>query len=1355
MTKSQIDYYEALSEENKYILSIAALKAFSITLYDISYLAQPKFILTQKKIKIILEEAVRYKLFAQVEYMRNDWEVSVEFMMYIYPKLTSFKVEWIKIYSSYNYYSNSHLKYFRNCLYTLLHNQKEYYKEESGFISISQNIAVDYYSKFIEKKEYESFIHIISIDFLSEIISKKIEYYLLGLLPITELKEKIDNIITLVSPIDGLSIPTVDQYISLFKGDIERAIELNDDVMSFFNYEAIEKLMHNDPETALICFEKDMKIQHGLYKGIQIPVLSHFAIYYLSALLCVKTEISSPVIQKIAKSFERKNTTTYEEAFKPVVYYALNDKPKLASYIILINNTIKSGSHNLLNLTCILVLYLTDSKPTASIYQQIKQTIENAYNSGYITLAYEAAYALKMWTNSSESIQLYTKIAQSLTIQYQPVISRIERQEEWEKSLNLLLGLGLAKNSTKQKDNTESSSRIVYYFNFKNRHIQPVLQSRQVKGWSKGRNIAMKSFFEGKTKEMSDQDLRISKTIKHYNDYYADAYEFTENALKEIIGHPYVFLDGTDDVPVEIIAAQPVIQVIKTAKGYSLTTDIVDISEKLLLVKETNTRFKVYDLNAHQIQILQIILQQKIVVPEAGKEKLIQLLGGFSAHMTVHSDLLASVNDRVNIKEVEADTRIRVQLLPLGDGLKAELFSKPFGSHPPYCKPGKGGKVLIANDNGIQLQVKRNLKQESEYAELLLGEIETLESLNISDDLIAFDDPLDSLLLLDILTKYQDKCVVEWPEGERFRIKGTVGFNNLNLRLKSNANWFDLQGELKVDEKTVITLQQLLALTEKGHDKFIELSPGEFLALSNELKKQLEELRTFTTKGKSGVQLNKFASVALEDFFDNVENLKTDKSWKEFRARVDNVKENEYEIPTTLQADLRPYQEDGFRWMARLAEWEGGACLADDMGLGKTIQTLAILLHRSKVGPALVICPVSVIGNWINETERFTPTLNVKTFGNSNRNQTLESLEAGDLLITSYGLLQSEEKLFSEKTFATVVLDEAHTIKNYATKTSKASMQLKASFRIALTGTPLQNHLGEIWNLFNFVNPGLLGNMKHFTDTFIKPDTEYARKHLKKLITPFILRRTKSAVLDELPPKTEIVKKVQLSDEEMAFYEALRRKAIQNIEDDKSTGTNHFQVLAEITKLRQASCNALLVDPTINIGSSKQTAFLEIVDELILNKHRALVFSQFVSHLAIMRKALDAKGINYQYLDGSTSQPEREKNVKRFQSGEGDLFLISLKAGGLGLNLTAADYVIHLDPWWNPAIEDQASDRAHRIGQIRPVTIYRLVAENTIEEKIIQLHSTKRNLAESLLEGSDQSARMSVNELVSLIKDRD
>jgi SNF2 family DNA or RNA helicase len=250
------------------------------------------------------------------------------------------------------------------------------------------------------------------------------------------------------------------------------------------------------------------------------------------------------------------------------------------------------------------------------------------------------------------------------------------------------------------------------------------------------------------------------------------------------------------------------------------------------------------------------------------------------------------------------------------------------------------------------------------------------------------------------------------------------------------------------------------------------------------------------------------------------------------------------------------------------------------------------------------------------------------------------------------------------------------------------------------------------------------------------------------------LRRTKNKVLDELPPKTEITYSVTLSDKEMAFYETLRREAINLIENNDGTnGMQHLQALAELTKLRLACCNTALVNNKIQLPSSKLEAFFEIVDELRANKHRALVFSQFVGHLSIVRKELDRQGIPYQFLDGSTSIPNRELAVRAFQSGKGELFLISLKAGGLGLNLTAADYVLHLDPWWNPAIEDQASDRAHRIGQLRPVTIYRLVAKNTIEEKIVRLHATKRDLADSLLDGTDQSARLSTIDLLNLLKE--
>ncbi len=426
------------------------------------------------------------------------------------------------------------------------------------------------------------------------------------------------------------------------------------------------------------------------------------------------------------------------------------------------------------------------------------------------------------------------------------------------------------------------------------------------------------------------------------------------------------------------------------------------------------------------------------------------------------------------------------------------------------------------------------------------------------------------------------------------------------------------------------------------------------------------------------------------------------------------------------------------------------------MGLGKTLQSLAIILKNSAQGPALVVAPTSVSTNWQTEVHRFTPTLNLKTLPTKNRAKTIQNLGSFDLLITTYTLLQQESKLLSKVEWQTVILDEAQAIKNAATKRSQAAMALKSRFKLITTGTPIENHLGELWNLFNFINPGLLGSISSFNERFAVPIERFqdreAKLKLKKLIRPFILRRIKSQVLDELPPRTDVTLQVEMSEEEATFYEALRQNALEILESNKDKKGRHLQILTEIMKLRQACCNPQLIDANARIKSSKLRVFASVIEELIGGRHKALVFSQFIGHLSIIREYLDEKGISYQYLDGSTSAKERKQRVEDFQAGQGDLFLISLKAGGLGLNLTAADYVIHMDPWWNPAIEDQASDRAHRIGQTRPVTIYRLVCKNSIEEKIVQLHQEKRDLAGSLLEGSDLSAKMSSDDLIDLIR---
>ena len=386
-------------------------------------------------------------------------------------------------------------------------------------------------------------------------------------------------------------------------------------------------------------------------------------------------------------------------------------------------------------------------------------------------------------------------------------------------------------------------------------------------------------------------------------------------------------------------------------------------------------------------------------------------------------------------------------------------------------------------------------------------------------------------------------------------------------------------------------------------------------------------------------------------------------------------------------------------------------------------------------------------------------------FGPGDRAALVGALGPGDVLVASYGLLHTEAKCLSGREWQVVVFDEAQALKNADTRRARASRQIPAAFRVALTGTPIENRLEDLWSLFNLINPGLLGTRQSFQKRFAAasaPSTEEnavsegqsaARQALRALVRPFILRRTKSEVLTELPPRTEQVIEVDLPDDERAFYEALRRNALASLEAAKQEdagGSQKFSILTELMKLRRACCAPALIDPGTSLTGAKLSAFMELVEELVRGGHKALVFSQFVGCLSEARRLLDAAGYGYQYLDGSTPDRERQAAVAAFQSGKGDLFLISLKAGGQGLNLTAADYVIHLDPWWNPAVEDQASDRAYRLGQQRPVTVYRLVARGTVEESILKLHRSKRALAADVLEGTD--VPLSEAELMDLIR---
>jgi SNF2 family DNA or RNA helicase len=1015
-----------------------------------------------------------------------------------------------------------------------------------------------------------------------------------------------------------------------------------------------------------------------------------------------------------------------------------------------------------------LCLYWVDVEQAKSrLPKALEWLYGQAKTVGYHWLAMEAAELLGRFKPRSQFGQEAEAFRQVQGVR--SLVDLVQSKEAWELSLTALTNL-YQEPETKPK--TAAGKRLAWFLTLTSKAwtLQPREQSITAKGeWGKGRPVALKRLKNdaGELDYLLPQDLEVITHLKanySYDYYYGHSdYVFSDRAIAALAGHPYVFWEDTPTVRVEVVKGEPEL-LVKRVKGDRLTLQLMPQpkdKKDIIVTKETPTRIKVIEITEEHRRIAAVLGDKnKLEVPEAAKERVLAAINAVARVVTVQSDIGGGV---ANAEEVPSNPKPHVHLLPAGSGLKVAVLARPFNDNGPYYRPGVGGETVIAEFDGKRFQTTRNLKAEKQLAKAAIAACPTLVSNPEQEGEWIIEEPEICLELLLELQELGNAVILEYPQGEKFKVSRQLGLQNFSLKIQRQNDWFATSGELRLDDQQVMDMQQLMHLLNQTNSRFIPLGNGEFLALTQEFRKRLDELRKFSEKSGKALRMHPLAAVALEDWVDEVGNLKADKYWKAHIEKLKEIQNFEPILPSTLQAELRDYQLEGFRWLARLAHWGVGACLADDMGLGKTLQALAVILTRAPDGPTLVVAPTSVGMNWISEAQRFAPTLNVIQFGTgtiANRQKVLDAVKPFDLVICSYGLLQQEEvgEMLAKVQWQTIVLDEAQSIKNFATKRSQAAMNLQSGFKILTTGTPIENHLGELWNLFRFINPGLLGSLESFNQRFATPIERYqdnqARLLLKKLIQPFILRRTKSQVLQELPSRTEILLQVELSKEEMAFYEALRREAIAKLtESDFNAGAKHLQVLAEIMKLRRACCNTQLVKPEMILPSSKLQLFGEVLSELLENRHKALVFSQFVDHLHLIRAYLDQQKISYQYLDGSTPAKERKKRVDAFQAGEGDVFLISLKAGGTGLNLTAADYVIHMDPWWNPAVEDQASDRAHRIGQQRPVTIYRLVSKNTIEEKIVDLHQHKRDLADSLLEGSDISGKISTDELLRLINE--
>ena len=589
----------------------------------------------------------------------------------------------------------------------------------------------------------------------------------------------------------------------------------------------------------------------------------------------------------------------------------------------------------------------------------------------------------------------------------------------------------------------------------------------------------------------------------------------------------------------------------------------------------------------------------------------------------------------------------------------------------------------------------------------------------------------------------------------------------------TGIDWFELRGGVHFETPSglqVVDLPQILEAARQGKP-MVRLDDGSEGLLPEQWFSRHGLLAAIGSVEDDHVRFKNSQAAILDALLEHRELVQIDDRFAEVRQRlrefdsIESVREAD-----TFVGTLRPYQRHGLGWLKFLRWFGAGGILADDMGLGKTVQVLAMLeahydrrCDHSDVSltddaatlpqedlsarpgahkPTLIVVPRSLIFNWIDEARRFAPKLRVQAYSGSDRHSLRDTFTEHDVIVTSYGLMRRDIEELRQFAFFYVVLDEAQTIKNHAALSAKAARLLRGEHRLALTGTPVENHLGDIWSIFEFLNPGMLGAAGRFGElirgSIQDPRSQGAATQAAQALQLFILRRSKRQVLKDLPEKTEQTIVCRMEPAQRALYDHLLRHyrgTLMNQIKGPQVGPSAMMVLEALLRLRQATCHPGLIDSQhANEPSAKVDVLIDQLTELVAEGHKALVFSQFTSFLALVRPHLDAAGITYEYLDGKTQ--DRKTPVERFSNDpDCPVFLVSLKAGGLGLNLTAADYVFILDPWWNPAVEAQAIDRAHRIGQTRHVFAYRLICDDTVEQRIIELQQKKKKLADAIVGG--------------------
>ena len=699
--------------------------------------------------------------------------------------------------------------------------------------------------------------------------------------------------------------------------------------------------------------------------------------------------------------------------------------------------------------------------------------------------------------------------------------------------------------------------------------------------------------------------------------------------------------------------------------------------------------------------------------------------------------------DKSLVREIKSgEPEVKLQLQEKGD----YLVFQPIYTYKGFeTRPSDKENIIIPDGDKI-LIIERNLEAE----EAFLKKLESLHSMFVRPG-----DNKNNLVLrgADVLRNNWFFLFVDAMKEMKVPVFGfealrNFRFNtarpNTHIHVSSGLDWFDAKVEIEFGEQRVGIDEIKTALVNK--QSFVQLSDGTLGILPDEWLKRYSLLFKVGDGRSDQLRLSKYHMSVIDELYENRDEKELSFELDEKYERLKEFKSiPETAAPAHLQTILRPYQTSGFQWLNYLNDVGWGGILADDMGLGKTIQALSMLHHYKEVNGsllAIVVCPTTLIYNWRNEVEKFAPSLNWHIHHGSIRTRDVDELKKHNIIITTYGTLRSDIQVLLKLNFDYVVLDESQAIKNPASKVTRAASLLNSKNRLCMSGTPLQNNTFDIFAQMNFLNPGLLGNMEFFRNEFATPIDKFGeqeqKEHLRKLLFPFILRRTKEQVAKDLPEKTETILFCEMETEQRKVYEAYRnsyREKILGTIDQQGIGKSQLTILQGLMKLRQI-CDS----PAILNEEEKYPNHSIKLDELAreieenIGDHKALIFSQFLGMLALIKKKLIKDNIPFEYFDGSTSAPDREKAIQNFQNNdECRVFLISLKAGGVGLNLTAADYVYIVDPWWNPAVEQQAIDRTHRIGQTKNIFAYRMICVDTIEDKILQLQEKKKKLASELI----------------------